>query len=115
MRGLIRQQIEAEFQQALGLIPAGSIKEEFRSNFNENYTQMKAYGQISTVPVYVITSTKVEGNGDPAVIEITKALHAQWAAAAGAKGKFVTTNKSGHYIQIEEPHLVVDGIRWVMQ
>jgi pimeloyl-ACP methyl ester carboxylesterase len=36
-------------------------------------------------------------------------------AAAGTKGKFVTTDKSGHYIQVEEPHLVVEGIRWVMQ
>jgi pimeloyl-ACP methyl ester carboxylesterase len=115
MRDLIRQEMEAEFQQALGSMPLSSVKEEFRSNFDENYTQIKQYGQISTVPVYVITSTKVEENGDPAVIEITKALHAQWAAAAGTKGKFVTTDKSGHYIQVEEPHLVVEGIRWVMQ
>jgi hypothetical protein len=65
--------------------------------------------------MYVLTSTKLEEGGNPAITEITTALHRQWAADAGTKGKFVTTDKSGHYIQVDEPHLVMDGIGWVMQ
>jgi pimeloyl-ACP methyl ester carboxylesterase len=111
----VLQGMEAEFQNDLAQLPAGTVKEEFRSNYKENYEQMKQYGPITNIPVYVLTSTKAGEEENPAIMEIKKALHAEWAAAAGAKGKFVTTDRSGHYIQIEEPHLVVEGIKWVMQ
>jgi pimeloyl-ACP methyl ester carboxylesterase len=114
-RDFISQQMEANFQDSLAVIPPGSLKEEFRSNYKENYEQIKQFGPITKIPVYVITSTKIGADSNPVIVEITKTLHAQWATAAGTKGKFVTTDKSGHYIQVEEPHLVVDGIRWVMQ
>jgi pimeloyl-ACP methyl ester carboxylesterase len=114
-RDFILQQMEANFQDSLAVIPAGSVKEEFRSNYKENNEQIKQFGPITNIPVYVLTSTKIGEDTNPVIVEITKNLHAQWAGAAGAKGKFVTTDKSGHYIQVEEPHLVAAGIRWVMQ
>jgi hypothetical protein len=107
--------MEADFQDSLAVIPPGSRKEEFRSNYQENYTQIKQYAPITNIPVYVLTSTQMGEEDNPAVMEIKKALHAEWAAAAGAKGRFVTTDRSGHYIQYEEPRLVVEGIKWVMQ
>jgi pimeloyl-ACP methyl ester carboxylesterase len=107
--------MEADFRDSLAVLPPGSVKEEFRSNYKENYEQMKQYGPISNIPVYVLTSTKQGPEVDPTIMEIKKALHAQWATEAGAKGRFVTTDRSGHYIQVEEPNLVVEGIKWVMQ
>jgi pimeloyl-ACP methyl ester carboxylesterase len=114
-RDVALQQMEADFQDSLVVIPPGSRKEEFRSNYQENYTQIKQYAPITNIPVYVLTSTQMGEEDNPAVMEIKKALHAEWAAAAGAKGRFVTTDRSGHYIQYEEPRLVVEGIKWVMQ
>jgi hypothetical protein len=48
------------------------------------------------------------------VIAIQKALHQQWADAAGINGKFEGTTRSGHFIQSEEPELVVKGINWIL-
>jgi pimeloyl-ACP methyl ester carboxylesterase len=98
----------------LNTYPAGSEKEEFRANFATNYTQIRQYPAITAIPVCVITSTKVSESNPPFVVDIQKALHQQWAVSAGVNGKFVETNKSGHYIHVEEPGLVADGIRWVL-
>ncbi len=64
--------------------------------------------------MYVITSTKESPDNPAFVVNIQKALHQEWAAQAGSKGKFVETSKSGHYIQLEEPLLVKQGIQWVL-
>lgn len=105
---------EAQMNDALANMPNGSLKEEFRSNFKENYEQMKSFQPITQIPVYVITSTKPTDVEGPFVKAVSAALHQQWATAAGTKGKFITTPNSGHYIQIEEPKLVYDGIKWVL-
>lgn len=98
----------------LNTMPAGSIKEEFRANFATNYQQIRQYPAIKNVPVYVITSTKVSDDNPPFVVDVHKSLHEQWTISAGVNGRFVTTNKSGHYIHIEEPELVEEGIRWIL-
>jgi pimeloyl-ACP methyl ester carboxylesterase len=98
----------------LNTYPAGSVKEEFRANFAINYSQIRQYPVITDIPLYVISSTKVDEFNPLFVVDIKKALHQQWALNAGANGKFVATEKSGHYIQVEEPGLVAEGIRWVL-
>ncbi len=99
---------------ALNMMPAGSLKEEFRANFATNYQQIKQYPAITNIPLYVITSTKVTNDNPPFIVDVHKALHGQWALNAGLNGRFVTTNNSDHYIQIEEPGLVAAGIRWIL-
>jgi pimeloyl-ACP methyl ester carboxylesterase len=98
----------------LSNMPAGSLKEEFRANFATNYQQIRQYPAITNIPMYVITSTKVSDDNPPFVVDIHKTLHEQWAVSAGTKGKFITTNNSGHYIQVDEPGLVAEGIRWIL-
>jgi pimeloyl-ACP methyl ester carboxylesterase len=114
-RDFILQQMEADFNDSLAVMPAGAVKEEFRSNYKENYAEIKQYPAITSIPVYVITSTKPGEGESPLIAEVKAALHAEWAANAGSKGKWVTTDRSGHYIQVQEPQLVVEGINWVMQ
>lgn len=98
----------------LNTYPSGSVKEEFRANFDVNFAQIRQYPSITTIPVYVITSTQITDDNPPFIADIHRALHKQWASAAGINGKFTETDKSGHYIQVEEPHLVAEGVRWIL-
>lgn len=100
--------------QELNTMPEGSLKEEFRANFATNYQQIKQYPAITNVPMYVITSTKITDDNPPFIADIHRALHQQWATSAGVNGRFVVTDKSGHYIHIEEPGLVAQGIQWIL-
>jgi pimeloyl-ACP methyl ester carboxylesterase len=111
---LVYAEMAALNDSILNTYPAGSIKEEFRANFSTNYMQIKQYPAITAVPIYAITSTKTDEENPAFLFDIKKQLHEQWALSAGTKGKFVTTNKSGHFIQMEEPALVAEGIRWVL-
>lgn len=99
---------------AVNLMPDGALKEEFRANFATNYAQIKTYGPITQIPLYVLCSTKIDGDNSIEVVNVHRALHQQWARAAGARGKFVETSKSGHYIQEDEPELVNSAISWIM-
>ena len=81
----------------------GSVKEEFRANFAVNYTQIRQFPPITAIPMYVITSTRVTDTTPSFIVDIQKRLHQQWAISAGINGKFMTTERSGHFIQVEEP------------
>jgi pimeloyl-ACP methyl ester carboxylesterase len=111
---LFKAELQHINDSVLNTMPAGALKEEFSANYETNYTQMKTYPAITNIPMYVITSTKVTEANSPFVIDIQKALHQQWALSAGSNGRFVTTGNSGHFIQMEEPKLVLDGIQWVL-
>ncbi|HAK11045.1 MAG TPA: hypothetical protein DIW54_14055 [Chitinophagaceae bacterium] len=113
-RDLIYSEMVAANDHLLSTMPAGSTKEEFRANFTTNYQQIKQWPSISSIPLYVISSRKVTPENPSFVIDIQTALHQQWAIQAGSLGRFVTTEKSGHYIQVEEPQLVITGINWVI-
>lgn len=99
---------------ALNQMPAGAMKEEFRANFSINYQQIKQYTPITNIPMYVITSTKISAENPPIIVNVHKALHEQWALNAGINGRFLSTHNSGHYIHVEEPGLVAEGIRWIL-
>lgn len=114
-RDLAMAEIRAANDSALSLMPAGSLKEEFRSNFATNYEQIRQYPAIINLPLYVITSTKITSGTPPIVTDVHRALHEQWSKNAGANGKFITTSNSGHFIQVKEPGLVAEGIRWILE
>jgi pimeloyl-ACP methyl ester carboxylesterase len=111
---LFKAELQRINDSVLHTMPAGGLKEEFRADFETNYTQMKLYPAITNIPMYVITSTKATEENTPFVIDIQKALHQQWALSAGSNGRFVTTSSSGHFIQLEEPKLVLEGINWLL-
>jgi pimeloyl-ACP methyl ester carboxylesterase len=114
-RDIIAQLMYQDHLDSLAVIPDGSVKEEFRANYQLNFEQIRTYPSITNLPVYVITSTKLPADGNPLIPTVAAALHRQWAVNAGTKGQFVATTKSGHYIQVDEPRLVAHGIKWVMQ
>jgi pimeloyl-ACP methyl ester carboxylesterase len=106
--------LEEQLNQALAVMPAGAVKEEFRSNFKENYTIIKNFPRISALPIAVLTSIKPTSEEPVPVKIIIEALHREWATAAGSKGWFSATTNSGHYIQLDEPKLVRSGVEWVL-
>ncbi|MBL0882252.1 MAG: alpha/beta hydrolase [Chitinophagaceae bacterium] len=106
--------LEEQLKQALSVMPEGSVKEEFRANFKDNYAIIKNYPRITTLPIAVLTSIKPSAEEPAPIKAIVEALHQEWAVAAGSKGWFSATSKSGHYIQLDEPKLVRSGIEWVL-
>lgn len=98
----------------LHTMPEGSLKEEFRANFATNYQQIREYPAIRNIPMYVVTSTQINPDNPPFVVQVHEALHEQWALSAGNLGRLVKTAASGHFIQVEEPRLVAEGVRWVL-
>jgi pimeloyl-ACP methyl ester carboxylesterase len=114
-REFILSQMEQQQNSDLAEMPESSTKEEFRANFRENFNQISTYPNIQNIPIYVLTSTKTENEEEEFVKTITVNLHRKWAEATGNLGKFVVTEKSGHYIQVEEPWLVKQAIDWVLK
>lgn len=92
----------------------GSVKEEFRANYRTNFEQIKATAPISGIPVYVLSGTQATPGGNPLSAEMTALLRNEWAEAAGSSGKHVITPLSGHFIQLEQPGMVAEAIRWVL-
>lgn len=113
-RNMALAEMIAAIENELNMMPVGSLKEEFRANFATNYQQIRQFPAIRNIPLYVISSTKISTENPPFIVDVHKALHEQWALNAGANGKFIVTSKSGHYIQVEEPALVEEGIKWVL-
>lgn len=113
-RQVVYSEMERVNDSLLNTMPSGALKEEFRANFAANYAQIKTFPSITNIPVYVISSIKAEQGSSPLTIDIHKALHKQWADAAAPGSRFITTEKSGHFIQAEEPALVAEGIKWVL-
>ena len=77
------------------------------------------YPQIKDMPVTVITSVrKVE---KPANLFFTDQGRKMWGelwqewASAFPQGKSVLTGKSGHFVQIDEPELVLNELLVLMQ
>ena len=76
----------------------------------ENLTFLKNLPNLPNIPVTVLTSTKVEGGLSAADIASWNSAH-QSLGAEVTKFTHIRTNKSGHFIYIEEPQLVIDNIR----
>ncbi|MBN2259827.1 MAG: hypothetical protein JW702_04755, partial [Clostridiales bacterium] len=68
---------------------------------------------LPDVPVVVITSSFTgEGNVDKSQWEELKGYH-QNLSKEVSDGTHIIATKSGHYIQMEEPNLVVEAIQSV--
>lgn len=77
------------------------------------------YPQIKDIPVTVIASVRTTNN--PANLFFTDKGRQMWGelwqkwASAFPRGKTLLTEKSGHYVQVDEPELVVNELLALMQ
>lgn len=80
----------------------------------ENLGFLKKLPTLPNVPVIVITSTKTDS-------EMTKEILEDWSLAHQTLGKGITnftqikTNKSGHFVYLEDPNLVIKNIRKLLK
>ncbi|MBN2818371.1 MAG: alpha/beta hydrolase, partial [Bacteroidales bacterium] len=95
------------------LILAGTpqaVLDEAGAGLNESIPTFKSLPSLPDVPVVVITSSFTgEGNVDKSQWEELKGYHQNLSEEA-SDGTHIIATKSGHYIQMEEPDLVVEAI-----
>lgn len=98
------------------LIMAGApqaVLDEAGAGLNESIPTFKSLPSLPDVPVVVITSSFTgEGNVNKSQWEELKGYH-QNLSEEVSDGTHIIATKSGHYIQMEEPKLVVDAIQRV--
>lgn len=86
------------------------------NGFSTNQKIVKDLKIPNNVPITVFISTKTNDN-DPyskRMIDIRLDYFENWKKQA-AQTKIISTSKSGHYIQIEEPNLIIDGINEMLK
>ena len=98
------------------LIIAGApqgVLDESGPGLNESIPIFKALPKLPDVPVVVITSSYTGVGGvDKSQWEELKSYH-QKLADDVSDGTHIVAAKSGHYIQMDEPKLVIDAIQSV--
>lgn len=73
---------------------------------------------LPDIPIAVLTSMKVNPNAQyvnqtAAGYEVWRAMHEEWFRRSH-NGVHIVTTRSGHHIQDDEPQLVIDAIRFVL-
>lgn len=109
-----RDAMQQEFENMLNQLPEGGIQEEFKA-IETCYQQARALNNTVSIPVEIISSMKVtEGTSDMSVA-IAKQLRDQLLSqyCTGAN-RHTLTYTAGHFIQKEEPQLVIDALKWVI-
>ena len=98
------------------LIEAGApqgVLDETGEGLNESVPTFKSLPNLPDVPVVVITSSFTgEGNVDKSQWEELKGYH-QNLSNEVSDGTHIIASKSGHYIQMDEPKLVINAIQSV--
>ena len=107
------------FDSVLRTMPPGAAAGETRETM-----RIQALGSVAgmkplpDIPIAVLTSMKSDPaapyiNGRPAGHEVWRELHDEWFRQSH-NGIHVETTKSGHDMQHDEPQLVIDAIRFVL-
>ena len=106
--------LSAEARQNLVLAGAPqAVLDEAGTGLNESIPTFKSLPSLPDVPVVVITSSFTgEGNVNKSQWEELKSYHQNLSEEA-SDGTHIIATKSGHYIQMEEPDLVVEAIQSV--
>ncbi len=83
------------------------------SLFEESGELVRGAGVFPEIPVVVLTGAKTSWQRPKSLQEAHVALHGELAAMTSS-GRHVVTIKSGHFLGLTEPELVIDAIRSVI-
>src|SRR5262249_40992645 len=110
----------ASFESKLRTLKPGAEADETRESLRiQEAGAVEGLTPLPDIPIAVITSMKV----DPAAQYVNQTLkgheawremHDEWFRRS-RNGLHIVTTKSGHQTQLEEPQLVIDAIRFVVE
>ena len=75
--------------------------------------QLGVPGKLPDVPMVVLTSLRSSVAQGPRAPAVWRQLHSELFQSV-TYGMHIVTNRSGHQIQKDEPELVVNAVRWVV-
>lgn len=111
---------EADTIKRLRRVPPASLPEKL--DVLKSAKQVRAVKSLGDLPLVVLTHSPTQQNMYPNVApEITEKLEQMWQklqndlASLSSNSTHVTATKAGHYIQVDEPQLVIDAIRKVIE
>lgn len=107
------------YDSVLSKLPAGPEAAEIRETVRiQQAGTVEGLQPLPDIPIAVITSMKSDStaryvNGTARGHEIWRDLHDEWFRRS-RNGIHLETTRSGHGIQADEPQLVIDAIRFVL-
>ena len=107
------------FDEQLLTEPPGAGADEIRETVRiQEAGRVDGMKPLPDVPIAVLTSMKSDPNAQyvnatPRGHEAWRAMHDEWFRRS-TNGIHIETSRSGHHIQDEEPQLVIDAIRFVL-
>jgi pimeloyl-ACP methyl ester carboxylesterase len=108
------------FDSVLAVMPTGAQAAETRETVRiQAAGTVEGLKPLPNIPIAVLTSMKVSPsatsvNGTTAGHELWRGMHDEWFRRSG-DGIHIETTRSGHAIQRDEPQLVVDAVRFVLE
>lgn len=110
-----REAMKKEFEMLLEGLPEGAIKEEYKA-IESCYNQARLLQNKTQIPIEIISSMKVTEGTSEISLEVAKQLRETllMKMCIGPKRHTLTYN-SGHFIQKEEPQLVVNALQWIIK
>jgi pimeloyl-ACP methyl ester carboxylesterase len=70
-------------------------------------------GKVPDVPMAILTSLTAPASIGTGAVNVSRGLHDEMFEST-TYGMHIVTRKSGHHIQNDEPELVLNAIRWVV-
>lgn len=113
-------QFRAYFDSVLRTLPAGPRAAEIRETMRiQDAGSVEGLQPLPDIPLAVLTSMKADSNARYVYAtreghQVWRALHEEWFRRS-TNAEHVVTTRSGHDIQADEPSLVVDAIRFVLE
>jgi pimeloyl-ACP methyl ester carboxylesterase len=109
----------ASFEERLRTLGPGPEADEIRETMRiQAAGSVEGMAALPDIPIAVLTSMQSDPaaayvNGTPRGHEAWRAMHDEWFQRS-RDGLHLETSRSGHHIQDEEPKLVVEAVRFVL-
>ncbi|MGB5820997.1 MAG: alpha/beta hydrolase [Saonia sp.] len=102
------------FSAQIKLIPEGFRREV--NAYNQHDSLLRTFSIKTNIPITLLESNKFDQNdaSDKKLIDVQKKLYRDFQKKV-PQTKIISTSKSGHFIQIDEPHLVIDAIKAMLE
>jgi pimeloyl-ACP methyl ester carboxylesterase len=100
---------DSTLEAQIKLIPKGFQMEV--QAYPKHDSLLKTFSIKSNIPITLIESNKFDENDsyDKMIIEVQMRLYREFQKKM-PQTKIISTSKSGHFVQLEEPHLVINAI-----